>query len=95
MNVILLLKNLKPIFLKKSIGYSGVKTWSELPSELKHNGISLQRFKALLRDRPILVTIYSTMLHSGFGWVGGWVGGIWVVVMCVVGICVCLVCINF
>ena len=43
----------KTNFLKKSIGYSGVKTWNELPSELKHNGISLQRFKALLRDRPI------------------------------------------
>ena len=42
----------KTNFLKKSIGYSGVKTWNELPSELKHKGISLQRFKALLRDSP-------------------------------------------
>ena len=42
----------KTNFFKKSIGYSGVKTWNELPSELKHKGISLQRFKALFRDSP-------------------------------------------
>ena len=45
------IKKPKTNFLKKSIGYSGVKIWNELPTELKDNGISLTRFKALLRDR--------------------------------------------
>jgi hypothetical protein len=31
--------------------FKGVKIWNELPTELKDNGISLTRFKALLRDR--------------------------------------------
>ena len=45
------IKKPKTNFLKKSIGYSGVKIWNELPTELKDNDISLTRFKALLRDR--------------------------------------------
>ena len=38
------IKKPKTNFLKKSIGYSGVKIWNELPTELKDNGISLTRF---------------------------------------------------
>ena len=38
--------------LKKSISYSGVKIWNELPVELKSNCLSLNAFKTLLRDRP-------------------------------------------
>ena len=45
------IKKPKTNFLKKSIGYSGVKIWNELRTELKDNGITLTRFKALLRDR--------------------------------------------
>ena len=33
------IKKPKTNFLKKSIGYSGVKIWNELPTELKDNGI--------------------------------------------------------
>ena len=42
----------KTNFLKKSISYSGVKIWNELPVELKSNCLSLNAFKTLLRDRP-------------------------------------------
>ena len=42
----------KTNFFKKSISYSGVKIWNELPVELKSNCLSLNAFKTLLRDRP-------------------------------------------
>ena len=45
------IKKPKTNFLKKSIGFSGVKIWNELPTELKDHCISLTSFKALLRDR--------------------------------------------
>ncbi len=41
----------KTNFQKKSISFSGAKTWNELPVELKSNCLSLNAFKTLLRDR--------------------------------------------
>ena len=43
--------NLKQIFLKKSISYSGAKTWNDLPRSLKASNISSGQFRTLLRDR--------------------------------------------
>ena len=47
------IEKLKTDFLQKSIGYSGVKTWNELPTKLKDNSILLPKFKALLRDTNV------------------------------------------
>ena len=38
----------KTNFLKKSISYSGAKTWNDLPRSLKDSNISLGQFKAPL-----------------------------------------------
>ena len=40
----------KTNFLKKGIGYSGASYWNNLPGSCKTEGISLQQFRALLRD---------------------------------------------
>ena len=41
----------KTNFLKKSISYSGAKTWNDLPRSFKATNIPLGHFRVLLKDR--------------------------------------------
>ena len=50
-NIDYTLEKPKTNFLKKSISYSGPKTWKELPVEVKGNCLSLNVFETSLRDQ--------------------------------------------